>query len=110
MIKGVIFDVDGTILNSMPMWEKVDEIYLQSLGVEPEPGLSEKLFTMSLTEGAEYLIAKYHLNQTVEDIIAGIEEQVMEFYEERVPLKNGVREYLMVFHERNLTMMVDSAG
>ena len=57
MIKGVIFDVDGTILNSMPMWEKVDEIYLQSLGVEPEPGLSEKLFTMSLTEGAEYLIA-----------------------------------------------------
>ncbi len=110
MIKGVIFDVDGTILNSMPMWEKVDEIYLQSLGVEPEPGLSEKLFTMSLTEGAEYLIAKYHLNQTVEDIIAGIEEQVMEFYEERVPLKNGVREYLMEFHERKLPMMVATAG
>lgn len=110
MIKGVIFDVDGTILNSMPMWENVDEIYLHSLGVEAEPGLKEKLFTMNLTEAAEYLIARYHLNQTVEGIFAGIEEQVKEFYEERVPLKNGVREYLMEFRERKLPMMVATAG
>lgn len=110
MIKGIIFDVDGTILNSMPMWENVDEIYLQSIGVEAEPGLKEKLSTLGLTEGAQYLIEAYHLSQTVEEVFAGIEEQVKEFYEERVPLKNGVREYLMEFRERRLPMMVATAG
>ena len=41
MIKGVIFDVDGVLLNSMPIWENLGELYLRSLGVEAEKDLGE---------------------------------------------------------------------
>ena len=51
MIKGVIFDVDGVLLNSMPVWENLGELYLNSLGLEAEKDLGEILFTMSLEEG-----------------------------------------------------------
>ena len=58
MIRGVIFDVDGVLLNSMPVWENLGEIYLERLGIEAEKGLGETLFAMSLEEGADYLIEK----------------------------------------------------
>lgn len=59
MIKGAIFDVDGTLLNSMPVWENLGELYLKSVGVEAEPGLGEELSAMSLPQGADYLIQHY---------------------------------------------------
>ena len=52
MIRGGIFDVDGVLLNSMPVWENLGELYLNSLGIEAETGLGDTLFTMSLAEGA----------------------------------------------------------
>ena len=110
MIKGIIFDMDGTVLNSMPMWENVDELYLRSQGVEAEQGLSDKLYTMNMEQAANYLIEHYHLERTVREVIAGIEDQVKDYYEKRVPLKNGVREFLMEFRERKLPMMVATAG
>ena len=47
---GAIFDVDGTLLDSMPIWEDVSVRYLHSLGVEAECGLSRKLERMSVEE------------------------------------------------------------
>ena len=63
MIKGVIFDVDGVLLNSMPVWENLGELYLNRLGIEAEKGLGQTLFTMSLEEGAEYMISHYGLKR-----------------------------------------------
>lgn len=54
MIKSAIFDVDGTLLDSMKIWDDAGERYLSSVGKTAENGLSEKLCDMSLTEGAEY--------------------------------------------------------
>ena len=69
MIRGVIFDVDGVLLNSMPVWENLGELYLNRLGVEAEKDLGETLFAMSLEEGAEYLISHYGLDKTPEEIV-----------------------------------------
>ena len=52
MIRGVIFDVDGVLLNSMPVWENLGELYLKRKGISAESGLGEILFSMSLEEGA----------------------------------------------------------
>ena len=62
MIKGVIFDVDGVLLNSMPVWENLGELYLRHLGIEAEKDLGTKLYTMSLEQSAEYLTETYHLD------------------------------------------------
>ena len=53
MIKGAIFDIDGVLLDSMIIWTDLGERYLRSIGKEPEEGLTEKLFSMSMEQGAE---------------------------------------------------------
>ena len=66
MIKGAIFDVDGTLLDSMGVWDTIGEDYLRSLGYEPREKLNEKFRTMSIREAAEYYISKYGVTLTVE--------------------------------------------
>ena len=72
MIKGVIFDVDGTLLDSMEIWEDVGVRYLNSIGIEAEPDLGTVLFTMSIQEGAAYVKEHYHLSQEPEEIEQGV--------------------------------------
>ena len=72
MIKGVIFDVDGTLLDSMEIWEDVGVRYLNSIGIEAEPDLGTVLFTMSIQEGAAYVKEHYHLSQEPEEIVQGV--------------------------------------
>ena len=110
MIRGVIFDVDGVLLNSMPVWENLGEIYLERLGIEAEKGLGETLFAMSLEEGADYLIENYGLKQTPGEIIAGLNREVQDFYGRKVPLKEGVRGYLEEFRDRKIPMAIATSG
>ena len=110
MIKGVIFDVDGVLLNSMPVWENLGELYLNSLGLEAEKDLGEILFTMSLEEGAEYLITQYGIDKSVEEVVKGLNREVQDFYAEKVPLKEGVRQYLGEFRDRGIPMVIATSG
>ena len=60
-IKAVIFDMDGTLLDSMQVWVHVGEQYLRNRGIEPEEGLGDVLFPMSMWDGAVYVKEKYGL-------------------------------------------------
>ena len=62
MLKGAIWDLDGTLLDSMSAWDHVGEIYLRSQGIEPEPDLNEIIATMSLQQAADYFIDYYGVN------------------------------------------------
>lgn len=110
MIKGVIFDADGTLLNSMPVWEHLGELYLKSLDIEAEKGLNETLFEMSMQQGAEYMIAQYHLDMTPEQVMDGISRELRDFYKNRVPLKEGVRSFLEGLREEHIPIMIATAG
>lgn len=110
MIRGVIFDVDGVLLNSMPVWENLGELYLQRLGIEAEKDLGTRLYTMSLEESAEYMIGRYGLDKTPEQVIAEVNLEVKDFYENQVPLKEGVRQYLNEFRERGVPMVIATTG
>ena len=106
MIKGAIFDIDGTILNSMPVWENLGELYLRSLGIQAEKGLGEVLSAMSLQQGADYLIRHYHLSKTRSKVLDGINQEIRDFYMDKVPLKAGVREFLEGLKEHGLPMVI----
>lgn len=110
MIRGAIFDVDGVLLNSMPVWENLGELYLKSRGIPAEKGLGEILFSMSLEEGAGYLISHYGLNLTCEQVVKGLAGEVRDFYAEKVPLKEGVRQFLDEFRERKIPMAIATSG
>lgn len=93
-IAGAIFDLDGTVLDSMKIWEDAPELYLEALGVKVEPGLGKTLFPMSMTEGAEFLKEHYCPDQDAGAIITGVNRIVRNFYFEKVRLKEGVGQFL----------------
>ena len=110
MIKGAIFDLDGTLLNSMPVWENLGELYLRSLGIEAEKGLGEILFSMGMQQGVEYLITRYHLDMTQEEVRSGVVRKIKDFYEEKVPLKEGAREFLEGMREKQIPMLIATSS
>ncbi|SCJ50973.1 Phosphatase YniC [uncultured Eubacterium sp.] len=94
MIKGAIFDVDGTLLDTMPIWTNSGANYLASLGIEAEPRLGDKLFAMTVDMGAEYLKANYGLPQSCREIAKGINGIVEGHYFNDADFKLGARELL----------------
>lgn len=109
MIQGAIFDLDGTILDSTEIWTHAAEWYLKDLGVIPREDLSEQLFTMSMIEGAEYIIKEYKVSKTPEEIAAGVNHLVLEKYTYEIPVKPGVVDVLKAFQERQIPMVLATA-
>lgn len=104
-----LFDMDGTLIDSMPYWQSCGADYLVRRGCVPEEGLWEKLSTMSTMESAEYFQKKYGLKEPAEEIVAGFNGIMEENYRLRVPAKPGVREYLEFLSSAGVTMSICSA-
>lgn len=106
MIKGAIFDVDGTLLDSMCIWDDAGARYLKRLDIMPEPNLGNILFPMSIEEGAAYLKAHYHLTRSEEEIKKGVLDTVQYFYFYEAPLKEGSIEFLKALYKKNIPMVL----
>ena len=108
-IAGAIFDLDGTLLDSMSIWKTVGEDYLRTLGIEPDGNLKETLKTMSLLQAGEYLKQQYGIAATVEEIMQGVNSLVEHFYTEEAPLKAGVADFLEALSHRGVRMCIATA-
>lgn len=109
-IHGAVFDVDGTILDSMQIWEHAGEWYLEKQGKRPEEGLSDKLFHMSLEKAAEYIKEAYGIEAPAEEIVSEVLDITTAFYHEEVQLKEGIREILEEFRRQGIPMAIATAG
>ena len=108
--KAVIFDVDGTLLDSMYVWKNAGEKYLDSLDIEAEPDLGDRLFAMSLEGAADYIRENYHLNESREAIIAQVIQLVETEYFYNIPLKSGAERFLKLLKENNIPMAVATSS
>ena len=103
---GIIFDMDGVLLDSMQVWDKAGVWYLESKGKIPEENLSETIFAMTMKEGANYLIEHYQLEESNEEVIRGINKTIEHFYQYKVQLKPGVLQFLEKAKELNIPMAI----
>ena len=102
MIKGIIFDIDGVVLDSMSIWNDLGARYLRSLNIEPEEGLNEILFSMSMEQGADYLKEHYKLKRSTASILNGIQDMLRDFYYYEVPAKPGAKELMEFLKEKGM--------
>ena len=109
MIQGVIFDLDGTLFDSMFIWDTAGEVYLRSIGREPEADLQKVLKPMSLLQSAQYIREKYNIPLSVEDIMDGVNRTVEGFYFYTVEPKPGVIDFMEELHRRNIKMCIATA-
>lgn len=106
MLTGAIFDFDGTLLDSMFIWDTIGEDYLRTLGKEPHEDLKETFMTLTLEEAAEYYREHYKVTLSVTEIMDSINAMVEGIYRTKVTLKPGVMAYLRLLKERGVKMCV----
>ena len=103
-IKGVIFDLDGVLLDSMSIWTDLGARYLKSIGTEPEEGLAAILFSMSMEQGAEYMSRHYDLAKSPDEVMDGLRHMLENFYFYEVKAKAGARELMERFDKEGIRM------
>ncbi|MGN0708792.1 MAG: HAD family hydrolase [Anaerovoracaceae bacterium] len=110
MIKACIFDIDGTLLDSMPIWRDLGARYLESLGITPEHGLSDILFPMTAGEGAAYLKEHYGLQAGTDDVLKGLSDITEDFYRNEVRAKKGAFDFVSGLYDRGIPMVLATVG
>lgn len=104
MIRGAVFDMDGTLLDSMEIWTDVGARYLAAQHIKAEENLGDILFPMSLEQGAVYLKTHYHLPESTEMIRGGILSIIRDFYVSEVRLKRGAAAFLHELSKKGILL------
>lgn len=92
--RAVLFDLDGTLVDSMWMWHKIDVEYLGHYGYDVPERLSVEIEGMSFSETAQYFKKRFQIPEPVETIKSRWNEMAYDKYCHEVPLKTGAREFL----------------
>ena len=92
--KGAIFDLDGTLLDSMDVWERIDIAFLAKHGLAVPEGYMVKICTMSFAEAAAYTVARFNLPEKPEEIVEEWNRMAIDEYSHRVTLKSHALAYL----------------
>ncbi len=89
-----LFDMDGVLLDSMPLWEHLGEDFLRLHGRTPRPDFRQKILAMSMPQAARCLQEEYGFSQGEEELVAGLDALAQEFYTAKAPAKEGVARVL----------------
>lgn len=93
-IKAVIFDLDGTLIDSMWVWEKIDQDYLKSHGLNVPKDLKDKINHLTFNETAIFFKKEYSIPDSIETIVNCWNSMALKHYSKNIKLKKGAKELL----------------
>lgn len=94
-IKAAIFDLDGTLIDSMGVWDKIGRDFLTSRGISYSGDISGEVKNMSFMESARYYIDKFSLEDTCDRLISIWNDMAYREYAENIEMKEGARRFLL---------------
>ncbi|GFZ33705.1 haloacid dehalogenase [Clostridium zeae] len=101
-IKAAIFDLDGTLIDSMWIWEKIDTDYLINKGYSKPENLKDEIGHLSFEQTAIYFKNKFNIHDTVEDIMKEWHSMAVAHYTTDVKLKPGAKDFLIKLKSLNI--------
>ncbi len=105
-IKYAVFDLDGTLFDSMWLWKKIDYDYLSKRGVQVPDDYMKCINHMSVIDTALYSIERFNLKDTPEQLISEWLEMAKQAYCEQILLKPYALEFLQMLKQKNIHMSV----
>lgn len=109
-IKAAIFDLDGTLIDSMYVWEKVDHDFLTERGIPVTQDYTDKMRTMFFHTAAEYTKKEYALSESVEEIMNIWLSMARHEYEFHVKAKPFVKEYLKELKDQGMKIGIATSS
>lgn len=108
-ISGAIFDMDGTLTDSMPVWRTIGSTYLKRRGISPREDIDRRFCSMSVFEAVRIFQSEYGLSEPEDKLCSDITDMIYDIYENDVLLKNGAKEILCEFYEKGIPACVATA-
>jgi len=108
-LKGYCFDLDGTLLDSMWIWDRLPYDYLLSKGKNPPKNIREKLKKYSLKEASSIIKDEFKLKESADEINLEMENILKHFYENNVELKDGALELLQYLKDNKSKLCLVTA-
>ena len=106
---GVIFDCDGTLIDSMGAWRELEADLARRVGAELDKEDTDALTTMSIPECGAYLHGKFGLGDSSADVVGMIDEFMMDFYANRSAARPGALVFVRGLAEAGVPMAVASS-
>lgn len=110
MFSGAIFDIDGTILDTMGVWKEITLNFLLDKGIVPTEKEMDNYRDLSMEETMRYTKEQFNLPESVEELKAGFEKLSREKYINEVPAKPYVKEYMEKLKSEGVKIGVATSG
>lgn len=108
-IEYAIFDMDGTIVDSMYAWDTAADRLLISMGITPFPETREDIRAMTTKQVAEYFTEKYDLHIPEGELMNMFNRTMEDFYRDEADFKEGALWLLNTLHEKGVGMCIATA-